>query len=109
MKAGSCDIDARDYFRPVREKGHTRWECIFCSRRVARATRIAHLKGKHAGKIGYVPDSYEPLSPSETRDMWIRWHSDGMHRVDLEERVSDDLRRITSNAVEREIRRIVEE
>ncbi|MCL5881668.1 MAG: hypothetical protein M1592_03685 [Candidatus Thermoplasmatota archaeon] len=109
MKTASGEIDPADYFRPVRIDGRTKWECIYCFKVLTRSSRGKHLKGKHADEIGYVPDSYSPPDPEKIREVWINWYESGMHRVDLRARINESLSRITRSAVEKEIRRIVEE
>ena len=108
MKTSAGDIDPRDYYNPVRVKGHTKWECPMCGKLLARTTRTSHLKLKHAQEIGYVPDTYSPPGPEEIRDIWISWYESGVHRADLQRRINRDLDMITRSATEREIGRIVE-
>ena len=109
MRTKSGEIDPADDYRPVRVKGRTKWECIYCCKVLTRSSRGKHLKGKHAQEIGYVPDTYSPPDPEKIRDLWIKWYESGMHRVDLHARINDSLDRITRSAVGKEIRRIVEE
>ena len=109
MKTKSGEIDPADYYRPVRIDGRAKWECVLCGRLFSRSSRGKHLRNKHAKEIGYVPDSYSPPGPEKIREVWINWYESGIHRVDLRARINESLSRITRSAVEKEIRRIVEE
>lgn len=87
--------------------GHEYWKCTKCGKIVQKTSREDHIERKHPELPSIYSRFDSTPTPDKIREKWVRWYMSGVHRVDLEAKIEEDLQRVTAGALESEIKRIV--